>query len=160
MITKNTNYNYLFKFELFSKILNSAKLSGGQQRRLSLACALIHDPPLIILDEPTVGTDPMLRRDIWLHLQSLCMSGHTIIVTTHYIEEARNANTVAFMRNGILLAEEDPQLLLVKYESTNLEDVFLKLCDSNVGQLSEVCPNNHYTQNVYPKSEQIIRSQQ
>ena len=82
-------------------------MSGGQQRRVSLACSLIHCPPLLILDEPTVGTDPVLRHSIWSHLETLCSSEHTIIVTTHYIDEARKADTVAFMRNGRLVAQEN-----------------------------------------------------
>ena len=117
---------------------------------------MIHDPPLLILDEPTVGTDPVLRRNIWYHLLSLSKSGHTIIVTTHYIEEARNANTVAFMRDGILLAEDDPKLLLQRYGSTNLEDVFLELCDLSGGQPIENNLDKYQIQDVYPKSEQIL----
>ena len=103
-------------------------MSGGQQRRVSLACSLIHCPPLLILDEPTVGTDPVLRRSIWSHLETLSSSGHTIIVTTHYIDEARKAHTVAFMRNGRLVAQENPDVLLNQYGMRNLEEVFLKLC--------------------------------
>ena len=103
-------------------------MSGGQQRRVSLACSLIHCPPLLILDEPTVGTDPVLRLSIWSHLETLSSSGHTIIVTTHYIDEARKAHTVAFMRNGQLVAQENPHVLLKQYGMLNLEDVFLKLC--------------------------------
>ena len=103
-------------------------MSGGQQRRVSLACSLIHCPPLLILDEPTVGTDPVLRRSIWSHLETLSSSGHTIIVTTHYIDEARKAHTVAFMRNGRLVAQENPDVLLNQYGMLNLEDVFLKIC--------------------------------
>ena len=72
----------------------------------------------------------MLRQTIWLHLKTLCNSGVTVILTTHYIEEARNANVVAFMRNGTILAEDEPNILLKKYFSSTLEEVFLKLCDS------------------------------
>ncbi|CAG2107472.1 unnamed protein product, partial [Medioppia subpectinata] len=115
------------------------KISGGQQRRTSLACALIHSPPLLILDEPTVGTDPILRQTIWYHLKWLCRSGLTIILTTHYIEEARSADTVAFMRCGKILAEDNPNLLLDKYLMTSLEDVFLRLChlDGKIGNNSD-----------------------
>nr|XP_027236431.1 LOW QUALITY PROTEIN: ABC transporter G family member 20-like [Penaeus vannamei] len=71
------------------------QLSGGQQRRVSFAAALLHEPDLLILDEPTVGVDPLLRSSIWQHLLEVCKSGHTtIIITTHYIEEARQADKV------------------------------------------------------------------
>lgn len=69
--------------------------SGGQQRRVSFAAALIHDPELLILDEPTVGVDPLLRQNIWNYLVQICKdSNKTIILTTHYIEEARQAHSV------------------------------------------------------------------
>merc|ERR1719167_1225323 len=72
-------------------------LSGGQKRRLSFAVSLLHNPKLLILDEPTVGVDPLVRERIWSHLIHLSQSGVSIIITTHYIEEARGANTVGFM---------------------------------------------------------------
>lgn len=103
-------------------------LSGGQQRRVSFAVALMHDPELLILDEPTVGVDPLLRQSIWNHLVNITKAGQkTVIITTHYIEEARQAHTIGLMRSGRLLAEESPQSLLTHYRCTNLEDVFLKL---------------------------------
>ena len=70
------------------------KLSGGQQRRVSFCVALLHTPPLLILDEPTVGVDPILRSEIWKHLLDLSSKGTSIIITTHYIEEARQAHIV------------------------------------------------------------------
>ncbi|CAG2164461.1 unnamed protein product, partial [Oppiella nova] len=103
------------------------KLSGGQKRRVSIATALLHNPPLLILDEPTVGLDLILREAIWKHLEFLCQNGLTVIVTTHYIEEARSAQTVGFMRSGRLLAEDSPEGLLRHYGFTTLEAVFLKL---------------------------------
>lgn len=103
-------------------------LSGGQQRRVSFAVALMHDPELLILDEPTVGVDPLLRQSIWNHLVNITKAGQkTVIITTHYIEEARQAHTIGLMRSGRLLAEESPQSLLTKYRCSNLEEVFLKL---------------------------------
>eukprot|EP00095_Tigriopus_kingsejongensis_P001800 maker-scaffold10_size831480-snap-gene-0.20 protein:Tk01800 transcript:maker-scaffold10_size831480-snap-gene-0.20-mRNA-1 annotation:"ABC transporter " len=104
-------------------------LSGGQQRRVSFAVALLHDPELFILDEPTVGVDPMLRQSIWNHLIYLAKNeGKTIIITTHYIEEAREASMVGMMRNGQLLAEAPPSVLMEQFGLPSLEDVFLKLC--------------------------------
>nr|WAB24462.1 ATP-binding cassette sub-family H member 1 [Henosepilachna vigintioctopunctata] len=103
-------------------------LSGGQQRRVSFAVALMHDPELLILDEPTVGVDPLLRQSIWSHLVQITKDGHkTVIITTHYIEEARQAHTIGLMRSGKLLAEESPQALLTMYRCQTLEEVFLLL---------------------------------
>ncbi|XP_023021834.2 ABC-type transporter snustorr isoform X2 [Leptinotarsa decemlineata] len=108
-------------------------LSGGQQRRVSFAVALMHDPELLILDEPTVGVDPLLRQSIWNHLVQITKDGNkTVIITTHYIEEARQAHTIGLMRSGKLLAEESPHVLLSMYGCTSLEEVFLKLSRKQV----------------------------
>ncbi|XP_047035914.1 ABC transporter G family member 20 isoform X3 [Helicoverpa zea] len=113
-------------------------LSGGQQRRVSFAVALMHDPELLILDEPTVGVDPLLRQSIWTHLVRITSSGDkTVIITTHYIEEARQAHCIGLMRSGRLLAEESPQALLQMYSCISLEDVFLKLSRKQVEQPSQ-----------------------
>ena len=105
-----------------------AGLSGGQKRRLSLAVALLHNPKILILDEPTVGVDPLVRARIWAHLKSLSLSGVTIIITTHYVEEARDANMVGIMRDGRLLAQESPRVLMDRHQAQTLEKVFLCLC--------------------------------
>ncbi|XP_072934149.1 ABC transporter G family member 23 [Epargyreus clarus] len=103
-------------------------LSGGQQRRVSLAAALLHDPELLILDEPTVGVDPVLRQSIWDHLVEICKGGRTtVIITTHYIDETKQANIIGLMRGGRFLAEEGPSELIRRYNAESLEDVFLKL---------------------------------
>lgn len=117
-------------------------MSGGQQRRLSLAVALQHEPQLLILDEPTVGVDSVLRQLIWDHFRSLTASSEvTIIITTHYIEEALKANLVGLMRGGCLMAEDDPNNLLKLYQLPRLEDVFLKFCVSQNQSQIDRSPN-------------------
>ncbi|XP_075259257.1 ABC transporter G family member 23-like isoform X2 [Convolutriloba macropyga] len=104
-------------------------LSGGQKRLVSFGTAMIHDPKLMILDEPTVGVDPVLSAKIWRHLEYLVSNrGTTIIITTHYIEEARQAKRVGLMRAGRLLCEDEPETLIKKEGKKNLEEVFLDLC--------------------------------
>ncbi|XP_046614540.1 ABC transporter G family member 20 isoform X1 [Neodiprion virginianus] len=103
-------------------------LSGGQQRRVSFAAALLPDPELLILDEPTVGVDPVLRQSIWDHLVTITRDGNrTVIITTHYIEETRQASIIGLMRGGKFLAEESPTRLMAMHRLDTLEEVFLKL---------------------------------
>ncbi|BES96859.1 ABC-2 type transporter [Nesidiocoris tenuis] len=103
-------------------------LSGGQQRRVSMAATFLHEPELLILDEPTSGVDPVLRQKIWNYLVELVASKTTtVIITTHYIDETKQATTVGLMRGGKFLAEESPEELLRRYNSDSLEDAFLKL---------------------------------
>ncbi|XP_061141516.1 ABC transporter G family member 23 isoform X1 [Syngnathus typhle] len=107
-------------------------LSGGQKRRVSLAAALLQNPELLILDEPTVGVDPVLRAKIWQHLVDIVKTGNvSVIITTHYIEEARQANVVGLMRNGCLLAEGTPEAVMKLQSSTTLEHAFLQLCETS-----------------------------
>ncbi|XP_027863282.1 ABC transporter G family member 23 isoform X1 [Xiphophorus couchianus] len=108
------------------------KLSGGQRRRVSLGAALLQNPELLILDEPTVGVDPVLRAKIWQHLVEIVKTGKvSVIITTHYIEEARQANVVGLMRNGHLLAEGPPDAVMKHHSATTLEHAFLQLCESS-----------------------------
>ena len=86
----------------------AGRLSGGMQRRLELACALVHDPALLFLDEPTAGIDPMLRARIWTELHRLRDAGRTLIVTTQYVNEAESCDRVALIANGRLLALATP----------------------------------------------------
>lgn len=107
------------------KIVNN--YSGGMKRRLSLAIALIHKPKLLILDEPTVGMDPVLRAKIWGEFHNLKKSGVTILLTTHVMDEAEKCDRVAMIRNGNCISVGKPQTLVEDLECTNLEEVFLKL---------------------------------
>lgn len=127
-------------------------LSGGQQRRLSLAATLVHDPELLILDEPTVGIDPLVRERIWDYLRDICRSGQkTIIISTHYIEEAQSSDYIAMMRKGILIAETDRAFLQERYHETSLEKIFLHLARSQDCEqvLDKSCLTNmeHITKN-------------
>ena len=130
LISQRTDF-LLELLDLPSKNRRINQLSGGQKRRVSFAAALFHRPPLLLLDEPTVGADPLLRHTIWEHLIKLCKSESiTIILTTHYIEEAREADSVAMMRLGHILVEKNPNDLMNESLCSNLEDVFLKLCEA------------------------------
>jgi len=103
-----------------------SELSGGMKHRVSLACALIHDPEVIFLDEPTVGVDPELRIGFWEYFGSLRRKGKTIILTTHYMDEAQRCEIVGMMREGKLIAQGPPEKLMKATDTDNLEDAFLR----------------------------------
>ncbi|PWG00537.1 ABC transporter ATP-binding protein [Levilactobacillus bambusae] len=100
--------------------------SGGMKRRLSLAIALIQDPGLLILDEPTVGIDPELRQQIWAELKRLKDQGKAILITTHVMDEAERCDQLMLIREGIDLAHGTPQELKDRYGVATIEQVFLK----------------------------------
>lgn len=100
-------------------------LSGGMKHRVSLACTLIHDPELLFLDEPTVGVDPELRVSFWNYFNQLRENGATILITTHYMDEARHCDRIGFMQRGHLIAEDTPTKLLKQSGKDSLEDAFL-----------------------------------
>ncbi|MNI20927.1 putative ABC transporter ATP-binding protein YbhF [compost metagenome] len=99
--------------------------SGGMKRRLSLAIALLHEPPLLILDEPTVGIDPVLRKSIWKELRALNGKGTTIVLTTHVMDEAEKCDRLAMIRDGQLLAVDTPADLLQNTGAASMEEAFL-----------------------------------
>lgn len=101
------------------------KFSGGMKRRLSLAAALLHEPDLLILDEPTVGIDPVLRQSIWEELGRLKEDGVTIIVTTHVMDEAEKCDRLAMLRDGYVIASDEPKKLKESTQSQTLEEAFL-----------------------------------
>lgn len=100
--------------------------SGGMKRRLSLTIAFLGNPSLVILDEPTVGIDPALRRQIWTELQHMRDQGQTILVTTHVMDEAELVDRVALLLGGAVIANDAPKVLEAEYGVNSIEDVFLK----------------------------------
>jgi len=101
-------------------------LSGGMKHRVSLACTLLHQPKLLFLDEPTVGVDPELRVSFWDYFNKLRENGVTILITTHYMDEARRCDRIGFMKHGRLIAEGKPLELLKESGMDSLEDAFLE----------------------------------
>lgn len=89
----------------------AGQLSGGWKQRLALGCAIVHEPPLLFLDEPTAGVDPVSRRRFWTMIYGLAQSGVTIFVTTHYLDEAEHANRVAMIHGGVMKALASPEEL-------------------------------------------------
>ncbi|HEY0829425.1 MAG TPA: ABC transporter ATP-binding protein [Bacilli bacterium] len=99
--------------------------SGGMKRRLSLAIAMLHQPQILILDEPTVGIDPVLRKSIWEELNLLSKEGTAILLTTHVMDEADKCHRLGMIRNGELIALGTPDALKQETGSANIEDAFL-----------------------------------
>ncbi len=115
-------------FDLRGKASTRApKLSGGMRRRLLLARALMHEPRLVILDEPTAGVDYELRLELWSYIRRLHEMGTTILLTTHYLEEAEElCEEIALIRGGRLLARDSADGLRAAYDATSLADVYVK----------------------------------
>ncbi|MEO6537475.1 MAG: ABC transporter ATP-binding protein [Ferruginibacter sp.] len=121
------------------------QLSGGQQQRVSLVIAMIHKPPLVLLDEPTTGLDPQSRRQLWERMENMRSNGHAILLTTHSMEEAEAVcDRIAIMDHGKIIAIDSPQLLIDKHSNdeavitasrkgkVTLEDVFIGLTGSAI----------------------------
>ena len=106
-------------------------LSGGLRRRVSLACALVHRPRLLILDEPTVGVDPQLRVAFWEHFRRLADAGVTLVISSHVMDEAGRCDRLGFMREGRLIAEGSPDELRQRSGMTDLEQAFLKFAEAD-----------------------------
>lgn len=104
-------------------------LSGGMQRRTSLACTLVHRPRLLLLDEPTVGVDPQLRAQFWEYFEQLNAQGVTIIVSSHVMDEAEHCHRLGFLRQGLLLAEGSSEELRAQAGAETLEQAFLKFTE-------------------------------
>lgn len=103
------------------------ELSGGQRNRVSLAVALLGEPELLVLDEPTVGLDPILRRSLWAMFRRVADSGTTIVVTSHVMDEAAHCDRIVLLRGGTVLADSTHGGLLYATDTTCVEDAFLRL---------------------------------
>ncbi len=111
----------------------AAKYSGGMKRRLSLALALIHDPQVVFLDEPTVAMDPQSRHAVWDFIKNQKNQGKTVVLTTHYMEEAEElCDRVGIIDRGKLIAEGSPEALIAEHQVKNLEELFIKLTGRNI----------------------------
>ena len=121
-------------FDLRAKAdVRAPKLSGGMRRRLLLARALLHEPRLVILDEPTAGVDIELRRELWRYIRRLHSEGTTIVLTTHYLEEAEAlCEDIALIAGGRIVARSTPEGLKRQYGAGSLEDVYLKAVHQQV----------------------------
>ena len=110
----------------------SGVLSGGQKQRLALACAMLHAPDVVFLDEPTAGVDPAARRLFWSIIRERSAEGVTMIVTTHYMDEAERFDRLAFLSRGRLVAEGSPAEVRGSFGGTrSLEDIFVALQEQN-----------------------------
>ena len=105
-------------------------MSGGQRTRVSLAVALLGGPPLLVLDEPTVGLDPVLRRDLWATFRRLAEAGTTLLVSSHVMDEAAECDLLLLMREGALVAAQTPKALRRRTGTDDLGEAFLRLIES------------------------------
>ncbi|MEU5721775.1 MULTISPECIES: ABC transporter ATP-binding protein [unclassified Micromonospora] len=105
-------------------------LSGGQRSRASLACALVGEPELVILDEPTVGQDPVLRADLWARFHAMAATGTTLLVSSHVMDEAARCDRLLLIRDGQLIADDTPDAVRAATGVQDLEEAFLRLIRS------------------------------
>ena len=117
------------QFELKDYLPRKANiLSGGYKQRFMIARSLMHNPKIVLLDEPTVGLDPHIRRQIWTKIKELKQDGVTVILTTHYLDEAEVlSDRVCILDSGLIKLIDTPTKLLADFKKNNLEDVFLAL---------------------------------
>ena len=106
------------------------ELSGGQRARVALAIALLNEPPLLVLDEPTVGLDPVLRRELWDQFSARAEAGSTLVVSSHVMDEAARCDTLLLMRAGQILATGSPDELMSRTKTSSVEGAFMALVET------------------------------
>jgi ABC-2 type transport system ATP-binding protein len=106
-------------------------LSGGQRARASLACAIVGSPPLLVLDEPTVGQDPVLRNELWQRFHAMAKAGSTLLVSSHVMDEASRCDRLLLIREGILIADETPAAVRERAGTDDLDEAFLRLVQAH-----------------------------
>lgn len=109
-------------------------LSGGQRSRASLACALVGEPELVVLDEPTVGQDPVLRADLWARFHAMAAAGTTLLVSSHVMDEAARCDRLLLIREGRLVADDTPAAVRAATGTDDLEEAFLRLIRDAEGE--------------------------
>ena len=102
-------------------------LSGGQRSRASLACAILSKPRVLVLDEPTVGQDPVLRADLWQQFHEMAAAGTTLLVSSHVMDEAGRCDRLLLIREGLLIGDDTPDAIRASAGTADLEDAFLRL---------------------------------
>jgi ABC-2 type transport system ATP-binding protein len=120
----------------------TGELAGGWRQRLALGCAILHRPPIVFLDEPTAGVDPLSRRDFWELINRLAEEGTTVLVTTHYLDEAEYANRLLLIHSGRIIAEGSPGELKARARESfgaqagplSLEQVFVRLIEAQAAE--------------------------
>jgi ABC-2 type transport system ATP-binding protein len=113
-----------------------AQLSGGQRSRASLACAMVSRPPVLVLDEPTVGQDPVLRDELWQRFRRLADDGTTLLVSSHVMDEANRCDRLLLIRDGMIIADDTPSAVKAAAGTDDLDEAFLRL----IRQREEVAP--------------------
>ncbi len=114
----------------------TADLSGGQLSRTSLACAMVGDPQVLVLDEPTVGQDPVLREELWSWFRSLAEQGRTLLVSSHVMDEANRCDRLLLVRDGSVLAHDTPGAVKASAGTEDLDEAFLRLIRRTSGEVA------------------------
>lgn len=120
-----------YRLEKFAKTM-TRDLPLGFKQRLALGTALLHDPPIVFLDEPTSGVDPKFRRAFWDRIHELARSGKTVFVTTHFMDEAEYCHRVSIMHAGKLIALDSPGTLKAQYGAPTMQDLFIQLIEQQI----------------------------